>query len=208
VAGLAGTAINGVVDGVAVIGSVLNVDVRLEAGNDGILVDSVDVPGWVVVGLGDGNDAANLDGVLGGAVEVRGGDGDDLIEFSKGSVVFVHVRVVAAEGDDSILFRSAEVGGDLDIVAGGGDDVIDLFNLTLTGNANINAGDGHDWLILDHFTVQGETKISLGSGDDSLYLDGSVFSGLFSANGGDGTDDIEDVGGNSFADTVFHGFES
>jgi len=41
--------------------------------------------------LGDGDDACTLDGTVAGAVALRGGDGNDDIEFSKGTKVFVRL---------------------------------------------------------------------------------------------------------------------
>src|SRR5262245_11130191 len=163
VSGQQGTAINGVVDGTTVIGSVLNIEVRLGDGNDGILVDSVDVPGIVLVSLGDGNDRATFDGVI-GAIDLQGGNGTDDIDLSRDTQVFSFARIVAGRGNDEIRLRNTQIDGDLDIVAGDGDDFIDPFHVSLTGDLRINGGDGDDDLFLDTAMVQGNTNINFGAG--------------------------------------------
>jgi hypothetical protein len=229
VSGGADTAINGVLGGTAVIGSVLNIDVRLGGGNDRISVDAVDVPGAVLMVLGDGDDSADFHGRL-GAVEVRGGDGNDDIDLSSGVEVFGYARIQGGEGDDYIAIMFTPILGQLDINAGGGSNILRLFSVQVDegvtiqtgegddnvaldfvivqGDTMIKLGAGDDDLRLDTLAVQGDTLIKLGAGDDSLYLRDSVCLGLFFASGGDGTDDIEDVGGNTFTDALFLGFES
>lgn len=140
------------------------------AGNDTITALGADN----VIRGGDGDDFISAQGDFGGATDISGGAGYDVVSFASASAVTVNLTDPSMNGGGAVFDT---LRGDIEAIIGG---LFDDFLQGNSGNNSLTGGRGNDTLI--------------GGAGDDILLPGF---GTDSVNGGDGFDIV------SYADSGF-----
>ena len=133
--------------------------VLLLGGNDSLNFGSLDVPGYLFVDLGEGDDTVRFSGnykYVDGDFEIDLGSDDDRIFGSQ------------------LWFQRLEVGGEFIVSAGTGNDDIDLTGLNYTRvheRYRISAGSGINSVMTSRTDADGEVRIDMSGTDDTLVSD-------------------------------------
>jgi hypothetical protein len=145
--------------------------VQTGLGADTVTLDSITVFGLTQLNLGDGNDAASVNGTasFNGNFSLTEGGGNDSFTVSSAGVTFAGDLAIS-EGDGNEVLNLAPAGG--------------LF--TVAGNLRIQQGGGNNLTNLNA-SVAGDLRFDLGNGADSVTV-GTAPAGLLSWLSGNGND--------------------
>jgi large repetitive protein len=108
-------------------------------GNNHVAVDHVVARGTLTIGIGDGDDNVNLNGVLTGVMRIRTWAGADTVTL-QGVSAFDGIFDLMAGDDDLEIHNS--VFGNLTADLGDGNDTLGFGGLTVTGTASFDGGTG------------------------------------------------------------------
>lgn len=153
------------------------------------------------IGLGEGNDVANLFRInVRGHVAVSTGLGNDHVNIggprNDVGLANSHVRgslvVDLGEGNDSLRVGGTSIGRGLEADAGVGDDYVGLVGNYVRGNIGINTGRGEDTVAIER-TRATLARIGTGADGDRVAVVDSAFHGL--AVNTDGGDDVVAIAG-------------
>lgn len=161
VTGLSGTQVNGInsTEGAIFSGVTQGINAGLGKGDDQIFFDGSVIP------------FANP-----GSIQVRGGEGNDLIEFD---------RVSTGSGQT------------VEILGGSGDDRVRLIDAVFGANLIAHLGAGNDTAELTRVTANGPTEVRMGMGNtDAIVVNDSDFTASVAFVGGLGDADSLDAGTN------------
>lgn len=188
VTGLAGTLVNGL-PSVTFPGAVLNAtEIRMENGNDNVVVLDVNLGNDLYVSLGEGNDLLAMDGsVVGNNLAVEGGLGDDSISILGQSLPAV-----------------ADVGQELYIDGGLGRLNASLTGMNVGTNLTVIGDESNDSLTINDCTAGDMLSVETKGGADSVTI---TSSGAFlaSVNTDAGRDSLSGTNVSAGEDAIFEG---
>ncbi len=197
VTGLAGTLVNGL-PSVTFPSAVLNAtEIRMENGNDSVVVLDVNLGNDLYVELGEGNDSLFIDGSLvGNNLAVEGGLGDDKVTLiglalptvadvgqelyidgglgrldakMEGMNVGANLTIIGDEANDSVVVNGSTAGDTLSIETKGGSDTV-LVSRSAAFLGTVNTDAGADVVSIADFIASEDLGVFTGVGNDVVNL--------------------------------------
>lgn len=196
VSGFDGTTVNGLPGVFVVLADKLIV--RMEEGDDTIVLQDVGVAEKVNVHLGPGDDALQwTGGSTGNNLLVDGDDGADVIGLTSVGVGY-NGAIEGGADDDDIRIEAVSAKHALSVKGGRGDDTVFATNLALRVSFHLSTIDGADQVTIEDSTFFSLCKVQLGGEDDDLTLAMVTTGDRVVLDGGPGTNVYTDGGGNRF----------
>lgn len=197
------TTVNGAADFDA--GSfVKDVDIRMGAGNDQLVLSSLNVQGSLTVFGDSGADRFELNDTIARYIHIDAGAGNDTLDVVEaGSLKSVYFHLGA--GDDVVSISSLITGRNFRVFAGDGSDTIAANQLHVGRHLYLEMLTGDDEVLLAGETnVRKTVGVDLGFGDDSFIATPTVNGGqaefrrTVRVNAVDGSDSVLFDAGNTF----------
>lgn len=184
-----GGTVNG--GGPATFAGITHIVVRGRAGDDGVMVDDIDIDGNLTIQLNQGDDvfAVVQESAIGGNVALSA-DGDDAVNLGIAlSNVGGSVQFTSRGGADDLALFQVGIGGQVVINAGHGFNAVDVTGVDVAGKFVVNDGADNLNLNLTDVLVGSTLNIDAGArGDSNIILHDIGVGGQMWIRTGDGED--------------------
>ncbi len=164
-----GTTINGGTEPFIVASDLQHVHLRLGDGNDSAQITGLLLSNGLTINGEGGDDRVDAQNLNIRFLVVDGGSGNDVLEFHN-TFVRRNVNVLGKAGDDTISITAMATDRNFYLDTGDGSDTLSIDNLGVRGRINLNTGSGEDMVVMTGEVYGHKTKIRLGAGNDTLVV--------------------------------------